>query len=113
MPLYAKFMKQVLSNRKKLEAVVTISLNEECSAVIQRNIPPKLKDPGSFSLPCTIGKVGVKRALCDLGASVSLMPYSIYKRLGLGELKKTRISLQLADRTIKYPLGVLEDVLAE
>ncbi|XP_063949969.1 uncharacterized protein LOC135152794 [Daucus carota subsp. sativus] len=111
MPLYAKFMKQVLSNRKKLEAVETISLSEECSAVIQRNIPPKLKDPGSFSLPCTIGKVGVKRALCDLGASVSLMPYSIYKRLGLGELKKTRISLQLADRTIKYPLGVLEDVL--
>ncbi|XP_063936277.1 uncharacterized protein LOC135147287 [Daucus carota subsp. sativus] len=111
MPLYAKFMKQVLSNRKKLEAVETISLNEECSAVIQRKIPPKLKDPGSFSLPCTIGQVGVKRALCDLGASVSLMPYSIYKRLGLGELKKTRISLQLADRTIKYPLGVLEDVL--
>ncbi|XP_017227876.2 uncharacterized protein LOC108203452 [Daucus carota subsp. sativus] len=111
MPLYAKFMKQVLSNRKKLEAVETISLNEECSAVIQHNIPPKLKDPGSFSLPCTIGKVGVKRALCDLGASVSLMPHSIYKRLGLGELKKTRISLQLADRTIKYPLGVLEDVL--
>ncbi|XP_017239910.2 uncharacterized protein LOC108212703 [Daucus carota subsp. sativus] len=111
MPLYAKFMKQVLSNRKKLEAVETISLNEECSTVIQRNIPPKLKDPGSFSLPCTIGQVGVKRALCDLGASVSLMPYSIYKRLGLGELKKTRISLQLADRTIKYPLGVLEDVL--
>ncbi|XP_017250617.2 uncharacterized protein LOC108221232 [Daucus carota subsp. sativus] len=94
-----------------LYAVETISLNEECSAVIQREIPPKLKDPGSFSLPCTIGKVGVKRALCDLGASVSLMPYSIYKRLGLGELKKTRISLQLADRTIKYPLGVLEDVL--
>nr|XP_017239909.1 PREDICTED: uncharacterized protein LOC108212702 [Daucus carota subsp. sativus] len=94
-----------------LYAVETISLNEECSAVIQRNIPPKLKDPGSFSLPCTIGKVGIKRALCDLGASVSLMPYSIYKRLGLGELKKTRISLQLADRTIKYPLGVLEDVL--
>ncbi|XP_017221296.1 uncharacterized protein LOC108198026 [Daucus carota subsp. sativus] len=111
MPLYAKFLKQVLSNRKKLEAVETMSLNEECSAVIQRKIPPKLKDPGSFSLPCTIGQVGVKRALCDLGASVSLMPYSIYKRLGLGELKKTRISLQLADRTIKYPLGVLEDVL--
>nr|XP_017239488.1 PREDICTED: uncharacterized protein LOC108212272 [Daucus carota subsp. sativus] len=94
-----------------LYAVDTISLNEECSAVIQRKIPPKLKDPGSFSLPCSIGKVGVKRALCDLGASVSLMPYSIYKRLGLGELRKTRISLQLADRTIKYPLGVLEDVL--
>ncbi|XP_017250616.1 uncharacterized protein LOC108221231 [Daucus carota subsp. sativus] len=101
MPLYAKFMKEVLSNRKKLEAVEKISLNEECSAVIQRKIPPKLKDPRSFSLPCTIGKVRVKKALCDLGASVSLMPYSIYKRLGLGELKKTRISHQLADRTIK------------
>ncbi|XP_074356161.1 uncharacterized protein LOC141695851 [Apium graveolens] len=113
MPLYAKFMKEVLSNKKKFEEVKIISLNEECSSVIQCTIPPKLKDLGSFSFPCTIGEIGIKKALCDLGASVSLMPHSIYKRLILGEIKKTRISLQLADISIKYPLGVLEDILVK
>ena len=113
MPLYAKFLKEMLSNKRKLEDVETITLNAECSAVIQKAIPQKLKDPGSFSLPCTIGKMENIKALCDLGASVSLMPHSICRRLGLGELKKTRISLQLADRTIKYPLGVIEDVLVK
>ncbi|XP_063941166.1 uncharacterized protein LOC135149396 [Daucus carota subsp. sativus] len=113
MPLYAKFFKEMLSRKRKLEDVETITLNAECSAVIQKSIPQKLKDPGSFSLPCTIGKMENIKALCDLGASVSLMPYTICKRLGLGELKKTRISLQLADRTIKHPLGVIEDVLVK
>nr|XP_017227762.1 PREDICTED: uncharacterized protein LOC108203369 [Daucus carota subsp. sativus] len=105
--------KEMLSRKRKLEDVETIILNAECSAVIQKSIPQKLKDPGSFSLPCTIGKMENIKALCDLRASVSLMPYSICKRLGLGELKKTRISLQLADRTIKHPLGVIEDVLVK
>ncbi|XP_074342337.1 uncharacterized protein LOC141679861 [Apium graveolens] len=108
MPLYAKFMKEVLSNRKKFEEVKIITLNEKCSSIIQGTIPS-----GSFSLPYTIGEIKIKKTLCDLGASVSLMPLSIYKRLGLGELKKTRIALQLADRSIKYPLGVLEDVLVK
>ncbi|XP_074363924.1 uncharacterized protein LOC141704610 [Apium graveolens] len=96
-----------------LYEVKTITLSEECSSIIQCTIPPKLKDPGSFSLLCTSGEIEIKKTLCDLGASVSLMPLSIYKRLGLGELKKTRISLQLADRSIKYPLGILEDVLVK
>ncbi|XP_074327014.1 uncharacterized protein LOC141664955 [Apium graveolens] len=113
MPLYAKFLKEMLSRKQKIEDVETITLNAECSAVIQKSIPQKLKDPGSFSLPCTIGKMENIKALCDLGASVSLMPYSICRRLDLGELKKTRISLQLADRTVKYPLGIIEDVLVK
>ncbi|XP_074336731.1 uncharacterized protein LOC141673902 [Apium graveolens] len=113
MPLYAKFMNEVLSNMKKFEEVKTITLNEKCSYVIQCTIPSKLKDTESFSLPCTIGDIGIKKALRDLGASVSLMPLSIYKRLGLGELKKTRILLQLVNRSMKYPLGVLEDVLVK
>ncbi|XP_074336311.1 uncharacterized protein LOC141673459 [Apium graveolens] len=113
MPLYVKFMKEVMYNRKKFEEVKIITLNEECSYVIQHIIPPKLKDPGSFTFPCTLGEIRIKKSLCDLGTSVSLMPHSIYKRLGLGELKKTRISLQLADVSIKYPLGVLEDVLVK
>ncbi|XP_074356461.1 uncharacterized protein LOC141696179 [Apium graveolens] len=113
MPLYAKFMNEVLSNKKKFEGVKTITLNEECSSFIQRTIPSKLKDPGSFSLACAIGEIIIKIPLCDLGAGVSLMAYSIYKRLGLGELKKTRISLQITDRSIKYPLGVLENDLVK
>jgi len=87
-----------------------VSLTEECSAIIQNKLPPKLSDPGSFSIPCSVGGLTISRALCDLGASVSLMPYSICKKLQEGELKPTTISLQLVDRSVKYPLGVLEDV---
>lgn len=110
-PSYAKFLKEIMSKKRKLEDYETIALSEECSAVIQQKLPPKLKDPGSFSIPCTIGEIKFSRALCDLGASVSLMPLSIYKKLGLNDLKHTTVSLQLADRSIKYPLGVVENVL--
>ncbi|XP_058788432.1 uncharacterized protein LOC131662618, partial [Vicia villosa] len=88
----------------------TITLTAECSAIIQNNMPPKLKDPGSFSIPCVIGKTIIEKALCDLGASVSLMPLSTCKKLNLGELKATRMSLQLADRSVKYPVGMLENI---
>ncbi|XP_073024298.1 uncharacterized protein [Primulina eburnea] len=73
----------------------------------------KLKDPGSFSIPCTIGTSNFSKALCDLGASINLMPYSCFEKLKIGEVKPTTISLQLADRSIKYPRGVVEDVLVK
>ncbi|XP_057248121.1 uncharacterized protein LOC104896404 [Beta vulgaris subsp. vulgaris] len=76
----------------------------------QNTLPEKLGDPGSYSIPVKLGDIAIKNALCDLGASVSLMPLSICKQLNMGELKPTRISLQLADRTVKFPLGILEDV---
>ena len=76
-------------------------------------IPSKLKDPESFSVPCIIGNLKFDNILCDLGASINLMPLSIFRALGMGELKQTVVSLQLADRSIKYPLGVLEDVLVK
>ncbi|KAJ9158607.1 hypothetical protein P3X46_024172, partial [Hevea brasiliensis] len=72
-------------------------------------LPPKLKDPGSFSIPCHIGDISIDKALCDLGASVSLMPLSIYEKMKIGEMKPTTISLQLADRSIKFPIGVVEN----
>lgn len=103
-PLYAKFLKEILSNKNKLEDDETMTLNAECSAIIQSNMPPKLKDPGSFSLPCVIGKFIIDRTLCDLGDSVSLMSLSIYERLKLGELRPTKMSLQLADHSVKYPI---------
>jgi len=110
MPLYAKFLKEILSKKRKIDEHETVALGKECSVVVLKQLPVKLKDPGSFSIPCIIGNVSIDRALCGLGSSVSLMPYTIFKRLGLGDLTPTCIFLQLTDRSIKYPLGILEDV---
>ncbi|KAJ9135078.1 hypothetical protein P3X46_032297 [Hevea brasiliensis] len=97
MPSYAKFLKEILSKKRKLEDYGTVALTEEYSAILQNKLPPKLKDPGSFSISCIISNKKIDKALCDLGASVSLMPLSICKKLEIGELKPTTISLQLAD----------------
>ncbi|XP_073271525.1 uncharacterized protein [Primulina huaijiensis] len=96
-PSYAKFLKDISANKRKLEDHTTI--------------PPKLKDPGSFSIPCMIGDVIFPKALCDLGASINLMPLSVFRKLGLSEPKLTQMSLQLADVSVKHPRGVKEDVL--
>ncbi|XP_021722473.1 uncharacterized protein LOC110689963 [Chenopodium quinoa] len=94
MPSYAKFLKDMLSNKKKLEENATVALTVECSAILQNILPKKLGDPSSYSIPVKLGDIEINRALCDLGAS----------------LKPTRISLQLVDRSVKFPLGVLENV---
>ncbi|WP_284205820.1 retropepsin-like aspartic protease, partial [Aliivibrio sifiae] len=73
-------------------------------------LPPKLGDPGKFTIPCTIGKAVIKKALCDLGASVSLMPHTVFQRIGVGELRPTRMTLQLADASTRLPLGIVEDM---
>ncbi|XP_010527729.1 PREDICTED: uncharacterized protein LOC104805026 [Tarenaya hassleriana] len=108
-PSYTKFLKDIQTKKRVVEKE-TIALTAECSALIQHELPPKQSDPGSFSIPCTLGNVSIDRALCDLGASVSLLPLSIFKKLNVGELKPTRMALQLADRSVKYPAGILEDV---
>ena len=113
MPLYTKFMKGLLSKKRKLNYDETVALTEECSAIIQRKLPQKLKDPGSFTIPCEIGGVDVGRALCDLGASINLMPLSLLKKLGVDEVKPTMMSLQLADRSITHPYGIVEDLLVK
>ncbi|XP_050895834.1 uncharacterized protein LOC127102514 [Lathyrus oleraceus] len=109
MPSYVKFLKKILSNKKKVEDNETVTLTVECSAIIQNNMPPKLKDLGSFFLPCIIGKFVIYKALCNLGASVSLMPLSICERLKLREVRPTRMSLQLANHSIKFSVGILEN----
>ncbi|XP_048501442.1 uncharacterized protein LOC104893433 [Beta vulgaris subsp. vulgaris] len=109
-PSYSKFLKEIMS-KKKLEKYETIALSEECSSCDSEKASPKLKDPGSLSIPCTIGDIKFSKAFCDLGASVSLMSLSICKKLGLHNIKSTTGSLQLADRSIKYPIGILENVL--
>ncbi|XP_056692164.1 uncharacterized protein [Spinacia oleracea] len=108
-PMYAKYLKELITKKRDLGGVERVALTEECSAMLQNKSPPKLKDPGSFSIPCHIGALFIDKALCDLGASVSVIPLSIYKKLNMGELKCTTITLQMADHSIKYPLGVLED----
>ncbi|CAJ2627735.1 unnamed protein product [Trifolium pratense] len=110
MPSYAKFLKDILTKKKKIEDEEIVMLTAECSAILQNDMPPKLKDPGSFSIPCVIGNYVIDRALCDLGASISLMPMSICEKLNLGELRPTKMSIQFADRSVKYPLGILENV---
>ena len=90
-----------------------MSLTTTCSAVIQKNLPAKMKDPSSFTIPCTIGKYEFKKDLCNSGASINLMPISVVQRLSLGELTPTTITLQMVDRSMAQPEGVLEDVLVK
>ncbi|XP_074278310.1 uncharacterized protein LOC141601901 [Silene latifolia] len=106
-PSYAKFMKDILTRKRSFNEVETIAFTEECSALLQNKFPPKLKDPGSFSNPCTRGTHVIDKALYDLGATVSVMPYSVCEKLNMGDLKVTNVTLQMADRTVKRPFSVL------
>ncbi|XP_021727801.1 uncharacterized protein LOC110694907 [Chenopodium quinoa] len=105
MPRYSKFLKDILSGKRECNDIDSVVLAECCSALIQNDLPKKMKDPGNFSIPCKI-----KSKLCDLGASVIIMPYLVFKKLKLGELLPTNMTLQLADRSIKFPKGRVEDV---
>ncbi|GJY57244.1 DNA-directed DNA polymerase [Tanacetum coccineum] len=108
MPKYAKFLKSFLTNKARLEEACKITMNERCFAVLLNKLPSKEKDPESFTIPCDIGQLHIDNALADLRASISLMPYTMYEKLGLGEPKVTRMSLELADRSIQYPRGIIE-----
>ncbi|GJS60722.1 DNA-directed DNA polymerase [Tanacetum coccineum] len=98
MPKYDKFLKGLLTNRARLEEACTITMDERCATVLLNKLSLKEKDPGSFTIPCDIGHLHINNALADLGASISLMPYMMYEKLGLGEPKATRMSLELANR---------------
>ncbi|KAK8567126.1 hypothetical protein V6N13_005038 [Hibiscus sabdariffa] len=112
-PRYARFLKDLCTNKWKLMGHEKINLGENVYAVLTRRLPPKLKDQGMFTIPCKINKVGIKRAMCDLGASINVMPLSVYNTLSVDPLKEMRIIVQLADRSIVYPEGVLENVLVQ
>ena len=111
MPLYAKFLKDILSKKRKIAGEGIVNLTATCSALMKKELPEKMKDPGSFTIPCMIEGVEIQKALCDSGASINLMPLSVAKQLSLGELIPTTITLQMADRSMVKPEGVLEDVL--
>ncbi|XP_058747105.1 uncharacterized protein LOC131620102 [Vicia villosa] len=105
-PSYAKFLKDILSNKQRLDDPKPL----ECHSISKNKLAKKDKDPRSFSIPCILGNHMIDKAFLDLGASVSLMPLVVCKRLKLGELQPTKMSLQLADRSVKYPMGILEDI---
>ena len=113
MPLYAKFLKEILSKKRRIEEEGVVNLTATCSAVIKKNLPEKMKDPRSFTIPCTIGGCEIKKALFDSGASINLMPLSVSRKLSLGDLTPTTDTLQMADRTMVKPEGVIEDMLVK
>nr|GEU50002.1 hypothetical protein [Tanacetum cinerariifolium] len=108
-PKYARFLKGLLTNRAILKEACTITMNERCSAVLLNKLQLKEKDPESITIPCDIGQLHINNALADLRASISLMPYTMYEKLGLGGIKATRMSLELADRLIQYPGGIIKN----
>ena len=112
-PTYAKFLKDLCTVKRGLNVNKKAFLTEQVSAIIECKTPVKYKDPGCPTISVNIGGISVEKALLDLGASVKLFPYSMYKQLGLGELKPTSITLSLADRSIKIPKGTIEDVLIQ
>nr|GEW92100.1 hypothetical protein [Tanacetum cinerariifolium] len=105
---YVKFLKGLLTNKARLEEACKITINERCSAVVLIKLPSKEKDPRSFTIPYDIGQLRIDNALADLGASISLMPYTMYKKLGLEEPKATRMSLELADRGLEKSIDQLD-----
>ncbi|XP_070011405.1 uncharacterized protein [Nicotiana sylvestris] len=113
MPGYAKMMKDLMSRKFDFQDLTTITRIQTCSAVVTRPIAEKLSDPRSFTIPCTIGDFAFAKALCDLGANINLMPMAIYKRLGIGRARPTSMLLPLADRTVKRPSSILDDVLIQ
>ncbi|GJT28416.1 reverse transcriptase domain-containing protein [Tanacetum coccineum] len=111
MPKFNKWLSSLLRNKEKLEEIAITTVNAECSAIIMNKVPEKLEDPGKFLIPCALQELNRTSALADSGASINLLPHSIYKQLGLGALTPTRMTLELANRSITHPMGIAEDVV--
>src|SRR5262249_26363031 len=111
MPDHIKNLEDIFQNKRKIDEVEIVTLSAESFAILQNQLPPKLDDPGNFTIPCTIGNLTVDDALADLGASINVMPFKKFKKLGIGELRPTEITIHLADRTIRSPRGIVENIL--
>nr|GFB86173.1 reverse transcriptase domain-containing protein [Tanacetum cinerariifolium] len=113
MPKFTPMFKKLLNNKDKLIELTKMPLNENCSSVVLKKLPGKLGDPGRFLIPCDFTGLDNCLSLADLGASINLMPLSIWKKLKLPTLNDTKIVLELADRTISKPTGVDENVFVK
>ncbi|GJS71408.1 reverse transcriptase domain-containing protein [Tanacetum coccineum] len=111
MPKFNKWLSSLLRNKEKLEEIAITTVNAECSAIIMNKVPEKLEDPGKFLIPCALQELDRTSALADSGASINLLPHSIYKKLGLEALTPTRMTLELANHSITHPMGIAEDVV--
>ncbi|GJV43708.1 putative reverse transcriptase domain-containing protein [Tanacetum coccineum] len=111
MPKFNKWLSSLLRNKGKLEEIAITTVNAECSAIIMNKISEKLEDPGKFLIPCALQELNRTSALTVSGASINLLPHSIYKQLGLEALTPTRMTLELANRSITHPMGIAEDVV--
>ena len=112
-PSYAKFLKDLCTVKRKLGVNKDAFMTEQSTSLIRNNLPPKYKDPRSPTISVVVGNSKLGHALVDLGASVNLLPYSVYVELGLGELEPTNITLHLANRSVKIPKGIVKDVLVQ
>ncbi|GJZ25007.1 reverse transcriptase domain-containing protein [Tanacetum coccineum] len=110
MPKFASTLKALIGNKEKLSEMARTPLNEHCSAVILNKLPEKLRDPGKFLIPCDFPRMDECLALANLGASINLMPLSVWKKHSLPELTPTCMTLELADRSITKPIGIAKDV---
>ncbi|XP_062075741.1 uncharacterized protein LOC133779856 [Humulus lupulus] len=113
MPNYVKFMKYILTKKRRLGEFEIVALTQECSSFLQNKLPLKTKNPESFTIPCTISNSYYGMALCDLGASINLMPMSVFRHLGIGKVRPTTVTLQLADQSLDHLDGEIEDVLVK
>ncbi|XP_012472418.1 uncharacterized protein LOC105789591 [Gossypium raimondii] len=111
MPNYVKFMKDILSKKRRLGEFETIALIEGCTTLLKNKLPQKLKDPGSFTIPCSIGNHYVGKSLCNLGASINLMSMFSFRKLGIGNARPIIVTLQLADKSYVHPEGKIEDIV--
>ncbi|GJX30017.1 reverse transcriptase domain-containing protein [Tanacetum coccineum] len=111
MPKFNKWLSSLLRNKEKLEEIAITTVNAECFAIIMNKVPEKLEDPGKFLIPCALQELNRTSALADSGASINLLPHSIYKKLRLEALTPTRMTLELANRSITHPMGIAEDVV--
>ena len=112
-PTYAKYLRYILNNKRPLPTIEVIKLTEECSAAILNTSPIKTKDPGCPTIDCSIESQDFKNALCDLGASVSVMPKKIFDKLNYSTLTPTSMCLQLADQSVRYPAGIAKNILVK
>ncbi|XP_070039915.1 uncharacterized protein [Nicotiana tomentosiformis] len=111
MHAYAKFLKEILTKKRNIEETSVVKLIEHISAILQNKIPQKCGDPGSFTIPCSIGTIHFDKSLCDSGALINLMPLFIYRKLDKEIRKSAPISLQVADQTTLIAEGIVEDML--
>ena len=101
-PKYAKFLKEIYTLKRNNKTKSKVRVSEHVSAIFQKKMPPKCSDPGMFTIPCTIGGTKIHNDMLDLGASINVMPYSLYESLKFGPLRETTIVIQLADRSNTY-----------